>query len=282
MLPLPATPPERSISSLRDDPGDGDDLGLYWTFYWAVAAAQLQRWLPEQPSRVLDISGGRTLTAARAAAAGHTVVEVLAAPPAAEAPHPDPRAPSGPPDGREAARSARGRAQGTAGRRHRVVADVASLGFLADGSVDAVIAEDRVLSRHLVTETIIGELARVLRPGGRMLLSVDSLMLGMAILAEQNFWAHLSDVPRAEVLLVPWPDGTITRCFWSDQLRELLTEAGFEVEWIRPRTVLSPSTVEHVLTADAHALGRLVRTELTALVTDESVGIHLLASATRR
>ncbi|HEX2315949.1 MAG TPA: methyltransferase, partial [Thermomonospora sp.] len=53
LLPLPATPPERSISSLRQS-GEGDDLGLYWTFYWAVAAAQLQRWLPERRSRVLD------------------------------------------------------------------------------------------------------------------------------------------------------------------------------------------------------------------------------------
>ncbi|MBA9007484.1 methyltransferase [Thermomonospora cellulosilytica] len=277
MLPLPATPPERPISSLRNDPGTGDDLGLYWNFYHAVAAAQLQRWLPKRRARVLDVSGGRTMTAARAAAAGHTVVEVLAAAPG---PGGGARRAAAPrPPGRPY-RTGRERA-GRAGTVHRVIGDPSSLGFLADACMDAVIAEDRMLSRHLAAETTVGELARVLRPGGRMLLSVDSLMLGMAILAEQNYWAHLSDVPRAEVVLVPWPDGTITRCFWSDQLRELLTEAGLEVEWIRPRTVLSPSTVEHVLTADEHALGRLVRTELTALVTDESVGIHLVASAIR-
>jgi len=281
LLPLPATPPERSISSLRNASGEGDDLGLYWTFYWAVAAAQLQRWLPKKRSRVLDISGGRTLTSTRAAAAGHSVIEVLPAP----AEHPPGRADAPmvpPPAAGETEQRGRHRSGIPPGSRHRVIADVSSLGFLADASVDAVIAEDRVLSRHLVTEAIVAEIARVLRPGGRALLSVDSLMLGMAILAEQKFWAHLSDVPRAEVVLVPWPDGTITRCFWSEQLRELLSEAGLEVEWIRPRTVLSPSTVEHVLTADAHALGRLVRTELTSLVTDESVGIHLLASAVKR
>ena len=38
-------------------------------------------------------------------------------------------------------------------------------------------------------------------------------MLGMAILAEQHRWAHLTDLPHAEVVLIPWPDGTITRCF---------------------------------------------------------------------
>ncbi|TNY38455.1 class I SAM-dependent methyltransferase [Thermomonospora catenispora] len=273
-VPPPATPPERSISSLRDDPGPSEDLGPYWTFYRAVAAAQLRRWLPERRARVLDVSGGRTPTAARAAAAGHTVIEVLPA-----APGPDRAGPRAAAPGRP--RSA-GRGPGPRpGAVHRVIGDPSSLEFLADACVDAVIAEDRVLSRHLAAEATVAELARVLRPGGRMLLSVDSLMLGMAILAEQNHWAHLSDVPRAEVVLVPWPDGTITRCFWSEQLRELLTEAGFEVEWIRPRTVLSPSTVEHVLTADERALGRLVRTELAASVDDESVGVHLVASAVR-
>jgi SAM-dependent methyltransferase len=264
VLPLPAKPPERPSYRLRQDPGDGDGLAKYWTFYWAVAAAQLARWLPRRPSRVLDISGGQS--AAQAAAAGHTVLQVLDTPPA---PRPGP-------NGR--VHPLRGAPQGTV---RPLVGDSATLGFLADGCVDAVIAEDRVLSRHLVTETTVQEIARVLRPGGRVLLCVDSLMLGMAILAEQNYWAHLSDVPQAEVVLVPWPDGTITRCFWSEQLRELLTDAALEVEWIRPRTALSASTVEHVLANDPKALARLVRTELTAPVSDESVGIHLIASARR-
>ncbi|WP_407642562.1 class I SAM-dependent methyltransferase [Actinomadura craniellae] len=256
MLPLPARPPTPSVASLNRDCGnDGEDeLATYWTFYWAVAAAQLERWLPRRSARVLDISGGRTHSAAQAAAAGHTVLEVVGPGAAASPVH----------------RSVR-----------RVVADPASLGFLADGCVDAVIAEDRVLSRQLVTETTIAEIARVLRPGGRVLLCVDSLTLGMAILAEQKFWAHLSDVPSAEVVLVPWPDGVITRCFWTDQLREVLSDVGLEVEWIRPRTVLSPSTIEHVLAEDPRALPHLVSTELSAPVHDDSLGIHLLASACR-
>ena len=242
MLPTPAKHPAVSES---------DSLVTYWTFYEAVAAAQLARWLPRRQSRILDISGAHTRFATQAAAAGHTVIEVDPTP-------------------REAPRSRRIRP---------VMAEVGGLRFLADECVDAVVAEGRVLSHQLVTEESMAEIARVLRPGGRILLSVDSLVLGMAMLAEQNYWAHLSDVPRSEVVLVPWPDGTITRCFGTQELRELLVDGGLEVEWIRPRTVLSPSTVEHVLNTDAKSLQRLVRAELTAPLDEEFAGIHLLASA---
>ncbi|WP_433477531.1 methyltransferase domain-containing protein [Spirillospora sp. CA-142024] len=255
-----AQPSEPTVASLRDTSGDGsaDSLARYWTFYRAVADAQLARWLPRRPSRVLDVSGGHGRSAAQAAAAGHAVLEVR--------------------DPERRARPASGRpAEGTI----PLIGDTGTLSYLADASVDAVVAENRVLSRHLATETTIAEIARVLRPGGRVLVCVDSLTLGMALLAERNYWAHLSDVPSAEVVLVPWPDGTITRSFSSHQLRELLADAGFECEWIRPRTVLSPSTVEHVLGESPRALPRLVRTELNAQQTDESLGIHLLASARR-
>ncbi len=185
------------------------------------------------------------------------------------------------------------RRRSPAGRLVRVVADSANLSFLADGSVDGVIA-DGALSRHLMAEDVAAEIARVLRPGGQLLASVDSLVLGMSILAEQHHWAELTDLPQAEVVLVPWPDGRITRCFGPDQLVDLLTEAGLEVSWIRPRTVLSPSMVDHVLRKDPSAIMRLVRAELAAGAEEagpsgpghdgrnggnESFGIHLLAAA---
>jgi SAM-dependent methyltransferase len=186
------------------------------------------------------------------------------------------------------------RRRSPAGRLVRLVADSGNLSFLADGSVDGVIADDGALSRHLMAEDVAAEIARVLRPGGQLLASVDSLVLGMSILAEQHHWAELTDLPQAEVVLVPWPDGRITRCFGPDQLVDLLTEAGLEVSWIRPRTVLSPSMVDHVLRKDPSAIMRLVRAELAAGAAEagpagpghgggdggnESFGIHLLASA---
>src|SRR5699024_4715154 len=144
---------------------------------------------------------------------------------------------------------------------------------------DGVIADNRVLSRHLVTESSVAEIVRVLKPGGRALLVVDSVVLGMALLAEQDRWPELSHAPSADVLLVPWPDGSLTRCFTAEQLTETLTEAGLELEWVKPRTVLSASTVEMMLARDPRSMGRLVETELRATEPADSVGVHLVAGA---
>ena len=305
-------------------------LTAYWRFQRAVVAAQLQAWLqawlPPLGRILVDISGPQSSVASQAATAGYTVLQVLPRWPSATEPsghlapgHPAPGdpdlgdpVPGGPALGGPALRdpvpgrparlgvprtlTVRGvhRRRSPAGRLVRVVADSANLSFLADGSVDGVIADDGALSRHLMAEDVAAEIARVLRPGGQLLASVDSLVLGMSILAEQHHWAELTDLPQAEVVLVPWPDGRITRCFGPDQLVDLLTEAGLEVSWIRPRTVLSPSMVDHVLRKDPSAIMRLVRAELAAGAEEagpsgpghdgrnggnESFGIHLLASA---
>jgi SAM-dependent methyltransferase len=242
----------------------------YWRFQRAVARAQLVAWLPAAPRLLVDISGPYASASAQAADRGHTVIRVLAAP--------APAAPAAP------ARARRPRTR--RGAIVPVMADPASLAFLADGCADGVIAEDGALSRQLMTEDLAAEIARVLRPGGQLLACVDSLVLGMAMLAEQRRWAHLTDLVHAEVVLVPWPDGTITRCFGVSQFTELLTEAGLEVSWVRPRTVLSPSMVDHVLRRDPSAITRLVRAELAAcqdradgLMPAESFGISLLAAA---
>lgn len=201
----------------------------YWLFYDEVAAAQVAEWLPAEPSRVLDVSGGGRF-AGQVAAAGHSVVHV--------ADEPDP--------------------------------------------VDLVLAESRALSLSLATEVALDQLVRVLRPGGRLLLVVESLLLGLARLAEQGRWAELADAPSADVVLVPAEDGTMTRCFWPEDLTSLLVDAGLEVEWVRPRTVLTPATVERALSSGgAAALPMLVRTEvaLAAEREGESTGLHLVASA---
>jgi hypothetical protein len=293
--------------------GDPGSLSPYWRFHQAVAEAQFASWLPRESRLLVDISGPRARAAQIAAAAGHTVVRVAGiplrpadhldgvpeglVPPAMTEPAPDGPAPDD--DGRPDAgghRDASDRPDGDGplplprppvsngtrpGPVARVSCDPASLSFLADACVDGVVAEDRTLSMQLAAENLIADVARVLRPGGQVLACVDSLVLGMALLAEQRHWAELTDLPHAEVVLVPWPDGSITRCFGAEQLRELFEEAGLSVMWIRPRTVFSPSTVAHVLRRDPKGLRRLVEAEL-AIRPDESVGVQLVVSARKR
>ena len=243
---LPGSPPLGTPVPPPDSP--------YWLFYDEVAAAQVHQWLPDRPARVLDVSGGRRFVQ-QLTDAGHEVVHVL--------PELD-----GLPAGDE--------------RQLTVVAETRSLDWLASGSVDLVLAESRALSMCLATEVTVEQLVRVLRPGGRLLLTVESLLLGLARLAEQGRWAELADAPAADVVLVPDDDGRLTRCFWPEELQDLLAEAGLEVEWVLPRTVLSPATVERALSSgDAQALRTLVETEvaLAAERQGTSTGLHLLASA---
>ena len=265
---------------------DTDHLPAYWQFHDAVAQAQLLAWLPRGQHMIVDVSGPRSPGGELAAMAGHAVLRVLdAATPASQraagAAWTDERGTSeeGPPP--KAARPARRRLKGGPEASGKIRADSSRLSFLPDECADDVLAEDRALSTHVGAEAMIAEIARVLRPAGRVLACVDSLVLGMAVLADQNHWAHLVDLPYAEVVLVPWPDGTITRCYGPDQARELFTGAGLTVNWIRPRTVFSESMVTHVLRRDPGSLAKLVRAELAAR-SDESLGAQLVISAVKK
>jgi hypothetical protein len=259
---------------VRASPIVAQDTGpdaLYWRFRDAVARAQLTSWLAPGSQQIIDISGPASHAPLLAAATGHRVLHVTD-------PSDTDRGPPGPPSPPRNGISAPPRpATGSPGY-HVVAADGSGLEFLADGCADGVIAEDRTLSRRLAAETLVGEIRRVLRPGGRVLASVDSLTQGMAALAEQHHWPHLVDLPRADVVLIPWPDGTITRCYGTEQLRELFTSGGFEVSWIRSRTVLSPSTISYLVTRDPGSFRRLVELELDTNA-DDSVGSQLVISA---
>lgn len=221
----------------------------YWQFYEAVAAAQLAAWMPAGSARVLDLSGDDPRRAQQLRDAGHAVVRVGAS---------------------------------RVERVQSVTADARSLGWLRDSCVDAIVAESGALSKSLATEETVRDLVRLLRPGGRLLLVVDSLLTGLSRLAQQGRWAELADVPSADVVLVPSEDGLITRCFWPEELTGLLRDAGLDVEWVRPRSVLTPAAVEHALASGGdEALRTLVRSELRLAVDreGEAVGIHLVASA---
>lgn len=235
------------------------DASPYWGFHAEVAARQVAAWAPAVPSRVLDLSGTRTGFGAQLMQAGHEVLHVC----------------------RSSSTVVPG---GGPGRVLPVRAETEVLDWLVDDSVDAVLAESQTLSNALATEIVMAELRRVLRPGGRLLIVVESLVLGLARLAAQGRWAELADVPSADVVLIPGPNGTVTRCFGPEELRELLLSAGFDVEWVRPRTALTPAAVERALDQGGRAtMTRLVDSELDLQPSGErdDAGLYLAASASK-
>lgn len=231
---------------------------LFDRFLAEVAREQLAAWLPSRPQVILDLSPGCPRLLELMVGAGHTVVHAVAVrEPVVGVPGP--------------------------GRLVRLQADGRRLDWLADSSVDCVVAEAGALSDAVAAEVTLDDVHRVMRAQGRLLIAVDSLVAGLSRLADQGRWAELADVPAADVVLVPREDGTVTRCFWPEELHAMLVASGFAVEWIRPRTVLAEETVTRALTVDPARLPSLVVTEL-ALSTrrqGESIGGQLVASAVR-
>jgi SAM-dependent methyltransferase len=258
--------------------GSGRDTSPYERFVASVVNAQLKTWLSPTCTRVLDIShpdpargtGGVSATIARS---GADVIRVLS--PASWSAH-------------EASRQEGLVSRPPSPRIRNVVGDARSLDWFRSGCMDAVVAEGSTLSSCLVTETTVEQAARLLRPGGRLLLSVDSLLYGLARLAEQHRWRELADANTADVVLIPNGDrsgsGAVTRCFGPEELRELVEAAGFDVEWVRPRTVIPPDVVTHAIEQDPGVLAELVASELNLADEHqgESLGMYLSLSATLR
>ena len=95
----------------------------YWRFYDELAAAQVADWLLTEPAWLVDLFGGCGGCIQQLLDAGHTVLQATDRPPT--------RAPTGP------------------GWRP-VVTDPRTLSWLADASVEAVLASSQALSLCLV------------------------------------------------------------------------------------------------------------------------------------
>lgn len=239
-------------------PASGPDL--IEQFMRDVATRTLIEWLPAEPARILDLSRDSKALLRPMLEAGHAVIHANG----------------------QTRRPDIARHPGS-GSLTIVQADRLALDFLRDASVDALVAEGGTLSESLAAEVTLEQMHRVLRPGGRLLLSVDSLVAGLGRLADAGRWAELADVPAADVVLIPEPGGRVSRCFWPEELSGMLSAAGFAVNWIRPRSVLAEDTVVRALQEETARLEALVLTEIALEFQrqGESVGRRLVASARR-
>ncbi|WP_428114804.1 class I SAM-dependent methyltransferase [Candidatus Poriferisodalis sp.] len=134
---------------------------------------------------------------------------------------------------------------------HAVLADATALPY-PNGAFDRVIAAE-VLEHIVDDEAAIAELARVLRPGGTIAVTVP------AKAAERVCWALSSDYHAPAV-----PDGHV-RIYGSDELRAKLSAAGLSVSdshgahglhtpywWLR--CVVGPQDNDHRLVKAYHRL----------------------------
>jgi hypothetical protein len=261
-----------------DDDGRGVSTS-YERFLSAVVRAQLAAWLPESRSRLLDISledrtRGSVDLSSRIARCGHDVIRAVDVRNVAEV---DGIVPTRVPGLALAGSDPLPAVSHVAG-------DIRALDWFRSASVDGLVAEGSALSSALAIEATLEQAARLVRPGGRLLLSVDSLHFGLARLAEQHRWPELADAGRSDVVLVPTVDGGYSRCFDPDELRLVTTQAGFDVEWVRVRTLIPPDVISYAVTHDPTVLGDLIASELdlSQQRADEPLGMYLALSATRR
>jgi SAM-dependent methyltransferase len=152
---------------------------------WGHVATYLQRWVPADAT-LLDLAAGYC-DFTRHIAAGRKIAIDL---------HPDLDALAGP-------------------DIEAIVGDATDLGRFADGEIDVVFASNFVEHLdHDAIDRLLGEVRRVLRPGGRLLLVQPNFRLA----------------PRR------YFDDYTHRTIWTDQsLADLVTAAGFAVEHVEPR-----------------------------------------------
>ena len=164
---------------------------------------------------------------------------------------------------------------------------------IPDRSLDLCLAEGDILSYCASAPAALAEIARVLRPGAALVLSVESLLframraLQRGCSADQVEEILLSRYVPFELLegsVVPRSPGFAVRAFTSDELYSLITGYGFRVEVISPKPLFS-SILGYQQVADLENVSddELIRLESLAAIYPgaSDMGFHLHVVARR-
>jgi SAM-dependent methyltransferase len=171
----------------------------------------------------------------------------------------------------------------------RLLLDVTDLSAFADAGFDAVVCFGGPISYVRARGgDAIGELVRVLRPGGHLLVGVMSRLGAHRIFLE--YMPKLIDELGAEAvdsvfetgdLPGAWNNGHAMRLYTAAELRDLLASAGCEVIAMSASNWITAQQIEAPLTDEVWEL--LLRWELVACREPGALdgGTHILAAARR-
>ncbi|MBI2191278.1 MAG: methyltransferase domain-containing protein [Planctomycetes bacterium] len=221
--------------------------GPYWEFYRAVTWESWKGLLPRDlSSRALDLGCGTGFWGLRLAKSGYRVTLLDISPKMLDV-------------ARRKAEEA-----GLLARVDFVQADLCDLSELPDARYAFAVAEGDPLSYAADPARAAREVARLLIPGGILAASVDHLCAGLDFYVEKGDLAGLERFARDGVAswLAERPEERYPiRMFTSEGLRQMLERAGFEVLWVRGKTVL-PLRKHPDLLSDPKNRDRLLRLEL--------------------
>jgi len=217
----------------------------YWDLYRRVTWEHTRPLLPRERSRILDIGGGTGIWALKLARAGHDVV-------CADISH-------------QMVDQARARVEeaGLAGRVTCLHSDLQDLKEFADREFGAVWAQGDPLSYVEDPGEALKQVARVLRPGGLFVASVDNRFAGIGHFLERKDIAGLEQFLKTgqDEWLAERPDERFPVTFFTpDGLETLLRRRGFEVISTIGKTVL-PLRKHEALLEDPQEFRRLLDLE---------------------
>lgn len=243
----------------------GDDS--YWRFWRDVVWKRARAHFPDPPAAVLDAGTGTGHFGLRAARAGYrTTLSDLS------------------PKMCDAAR--RNAAEVPEARRPSVVpADLSDLAPFGDGAFDVVMAIGDALSFVSDTTRALRAVARVLRPGGVFVATVDAVYGALDHFLEAGDPAALERFlrdGRTEFLAKHEAERFPSRAFTPEQLASACDRAGLTIRQVAPQLAL-PIRRHRERLDDPVAFRRLLALELKlgerpALL---GCGAHLFLAATR-